>query len=92
MAMRYPDGGSGRCCSGGSGEAADQESANQGGAPVPLTPGELAVVTGELRRLARRVEVFRARLDKLARAAQSGSGSTSRSTRESRSPKRSRSS
>ncbi len=65
---------------------------SQGGAPLALTPGELAVVTGELRRIARRVEVFRTRLDKLARAAQSESGRTSRSTRESRSPKRSRSS
>jgi len=57
-----------------------------------LTPEELAVVTAGLRQLAGRLDRIRGRLGELEQAAQSWSGSTRRSTRDSRSPKRSRSS
>jgi hypothetical protein len=57
-----------------------------------LTPEELAVVTSALRQLAGRLDRIRGRLGEFEQAAQSWSGSTRRSTRASRSPKRSRSS
>jgi hypothetical protein len=60
--------------------------------PVGLASEELAVVAASLRQLARRLERYRDQLSRLEAALQSRSGRTSRSTRDRRSPKRSRSS
>jgi hypothetical protein len=60
--------------------------------PVRLTREELAVVAASLHALARQLDGFRGRLSALEASAQVSSGSTCRSTRDSRSPKRSRSS
>ncbi len=57
-----------------------------------LTQHELAVVAASLRELGRRLDRFRARVDALEAAVQFPPGRTSRSTRDSRSAKRSRSS
>ena len=57
-----------------------------------LSPGELAAVLVRLRALGRRLDQFRERLSVLEAAAQSASGGTSRSIRDSRSSNRSRSS
>ncbi len=74
------------------GWAASRDGSGDGAPSAGLAPEELAVVVAGLRQVARRLESFRGRLDELERAVQSRSGSTSRSTRESRSPTRSRSS
>jgi hypothetical protein len=57
-----------------------------------LTPQERAVVIASLQELARRIDGFRDRLSALEAASQLSPGSTRRSSRDSRSPKRSRSS
>lgn len=60
--------------------------------PCRLTESELAAVIAGLQTLVRRLDGFGERLDALEEAIQSRSGSTTRSTRDSRSLKRSRSS
>jgi hypothetical protein len=57
-----------------------------------LGPDELAIVTASLRELALRLSELRARLAAVEAAVQLSSGGTSRSSRDSRSPSRSRSS
>jgi hypothetical protein len=57
-----------------------------------LRPDELAIVTASLRDLALRLSGLRARLAAVEAAVQRSSGTTSRSSRDSRSPNRSRSS
>jgi hypothetical protein len=57
-----------------------------------LRPDELAIVTASLGELARRLNGLRTRLAAVEAAVQPSSGNTSRSSRDSRSPKRSRSS
>lgn len=61
-------------------------------APSQLTAEQLAVIAASLAELACRIENFRHRLSVLNAAVQASSGSTSRSTRDSRSSTRSRSS
>ena len=61
-------------------------------APGRLTPEQLAVVAAGLAEVAGRLDGFRRRLSVLGVAIQASSGSTSRSTRASRSSTRSRSS
>ena len=69
------------------------ESAGPGGSRAAgLAQDELAAVAASLRELAARLERFRDRLADLEAAVQPPSGSTSRSSRARRSPKRSRSS
>jgi hypothetical protein len=88
-AVRGSEGGAG----GSSGQAASRRGGGALGVPpAGLTLEELAAVAASLRELAGRLDQFQIRLTDLGAAAQSLSGSTSRSTRESRSPKLSRSS
>ena len=64
--------------------------------PVPqsvvLSEAELVIVTASLAELAARLDGFRKRLGVVEAAVQSSSAATSRSSRDSRSPNRSRSS
>jgi hypothetical protein len=79
--------------SGSSGQAAsDSEGEPLDLPPTRLTQRELEVVAASLLELARRLDGIGERLAALEDAVQLSSGSTSRSTRERRSPKRSRSS
>jgi hypothetical protein len=67
-------------------------SATRSALSAELRPDELTIVTASLRELARRLDGLRARLAAVEAAVQLSSGKTSRSSRDSRSPIRSRSS